>query len=100
LGRPKEFVRQGVLVIVYKNGPCGLDGIELERMDRLRNRKDVKREVDGRCIRHEDLLPIGDDGETMMHWTVFAPFGYRGFTGRPERACVLDEKSASEDEYD
>jgi len=46
-GRSEEFVRQGVLISVNEDKPCGLDRIELERMDRLRNGEDEQRIMDG-----------------------------------------------------
>ncbi len=46
VGRSQESVRQGVLVLVVKDRLCGLDGIKLERMDRLWNSEDEERKMD------------------------------------------------------
>lgn len=46
LWRPEEFVREGVLVLVVKGRPRGLDGIKPGRMDRLGNGEDEERKVD------------------------------------------------------
>ena len=46
LGRSKELGRQGIPVAVCNGVPRGLDRLKLECVDRLRERKYIKREMD------------------------------------------------------
>lgn len=99
-GRSQEFFRQGVFIPVGKNQPGGLDRIDLERMNRLRNREDEHREMDPGRIGYKVLVTVKGSKNVLFQGTMCACRNHGGFPGSAEGTSVLDEKSESKDEYD